>query len=274
MFCIYKTDPNWIKTLRGLSPDVQVNFWRRGTNALNIPSGSWFYFNERRTRNIVGRGVLVGYEVLTIKSAWEKYGEGNGVATLVELESRAAEILDVTGENSEIGCILLSELQFLEPGKEFIVSHDDYAPQIVGPKYFNDNQLPELSGAFVHRASSPSFAAKEPEPKRYCEGDALFSYRVGYERNPEARLVCLAHHGYTCFACNTNMQDVYGEIAREFIHVHHLNQIADAGGSREVDPINDLVPLCPNCHAVAHRREPPFSVDELKTFIGAKSRRM
>ena len=74
MFCIYKTDPNWIKTLRTLNPDVQVNFWRKGKNALNIPLGSWFYFNKRRTRNIVGRGVLVGYEVLRIKDAWMKFG--------------------------------------------------------------------------------------------------------------------------------------------------------------------------------------------------------
>lgn len=149
MFCIYKTDPNWIKTLRGLSPDVQVNFWRKGTNALNIAFGSWFYFNERRTRNIVGRGILVGYEVLTIKDAWGKYGVGNGVANLAELESSAAEVLGVTGENPEIGCIVLSELQFLKQGKEFVVSHDDYAPQIVGPKYFDDNQLPDLAASFT-----------------------------------------------------------------------------------------------------------------------------
>lgn len=267
MFCIYKTDPNWIKALRGLSPDVQVNFWRKGINALKIPVGSWFYFNERRTRKIVGRGVLVGYEVQTIKDAWDKYGVGNGVSKLAELESRASEILGVTGENSEIGCIILSELQFLEDGNEFVVSHDDYAPQIVGPKYFDDNQLAELAASFAIPASASALLTQVPASKKYFEGDALFSYRIGYERNPEARLACLSHYGYSCVVCETNMQTVYGEIAREFIHVHHLNQIADAGGRREVDPINDLVPLCPNCHSITHRREPPFSVDELKQFI-------
>lgn len=267
MFCIYKTDPNWIKTLRGLSPDVQVNFWRKGTNSLNIPVGSWFYFNERRTRNIVGRGVLVGYEILTIKEAWQKFGLGNGVANLTELESRALEVLDVKGDNPEIGCIILSELQFLEFGNEYVVSHDDYAPQIVGPKYFDGHQLPDLAEKFSTRRVTTAFTTKEPEPKKYYEGEAVFSYRVGYERNPEARLACLKHHGFKCIACETNMESVYGEIAREFIHVHHLNQIADAGGAREVDPVNDLVPLCPNCHAVAHRREPPFTVEELKNFL-------
>lgn len=266
-FCIYKTDPNWIKTLRELSPDVQVNFWRKSTKALNTPIGSWFYFNERRTRNIVGRGALVGYEVLSIKDAWEKYGIGNGVSNLLELKSIAEKVLGVTGENVEIGCIILSEVQFLERGSEFVVSHNDYAPQIVGPKYFKDGQLPEMAASFATPASAPTLAGLEPELKKYFEGKALFSYRIGYERNTEARLACLAHYGYKCVACGTNMQAVYGDIAREFIHVHHLNQIANAGGIREVDPIKNLVPLCPNCHAIAHRREPPFNVEELKKLI-------
>jgi putative restriction endonuclease len=89
MFCVYKTDPNWIKTLRSLNPDVQVNFWRKGRNALNLPLGSWFYFNERRTRNIVGRGMFVGYEVMSVKDAWDKYGNGNGVSSLEEINERA-----------------------------------------------------------------------------------------------------------------------------------------------------------------------------------------
>jgi len=267
MFCIYKTDPEWIKNLRELRPDVLVNFWRKGKGTLNLPIGSWFYFNERRTRNIVGRGILVGYEILTIEQAWGKFGIGNGVKTLVELESRASSILHVSGDGAEIGCILLSELQFLEHGKEFVVSHEDYPKQIVGPKYFEDNELPKLAAAFSTPTSLSSTAAREPGAIKYLEGNESFSYRVGYERNPEARRACLDHYGYTCIACNTNMQELYGDIAREFIHVHHLSPIAEAGGAREVDPVKDLVPLCPNCHSVAHRRAPPFSVDELKALL-------
>lgn len=267
MFCIYKTDPNWIKTLRTLNPDVQVNFWRKGKNALNIPLGSWFYFNERRTRNIVGRGVLVGYEVLRIKDAWMKFGVGNGVSNYEELEQRALSILDIEGENPEVGCILLSELQFLNEGDEYVVSHADYAPQIVGPKYFEDNELPELTAKFSADLAPRTLLINEPSPSKYYEGNEVFSYRVGYERNAEARMVCLSHHGYSCNACGLNLEVKYGSIAREFIHVHHMNQISDSGGQREVNPILDLVPLCPNCHAVVHRRSPPFSIEELRGFI-------
>jgi len=40
-----------------------------------------------------------------------------------------------------------------------------------------------------------------------------------------------------------------------------------AGINYKVDPINDLCPVCPNCHAMLHRRSPPLSIDELKQLL-------
>lgn len=34
-----------------------------------------------------------------------------------------------------------------------------------------------------------------------------------------------------------------------------------------MDPIHDLVPLCPNCHNVIHRTNPPLSLDRLIQVI-------
>jgi len=270
MFCIYKTDPDWIASLRTVNPDIQVNFWRKGVNALKLPLGSWFYFNQRRTKYIVGRGILVGYEVMPVREAWESYGGGNGVSSLEELELRAAEVLNIRGENPQIGCILLSELQFLEAGREYTVSIDDYSPNIVSAKYFEDTQLLDLQNAFSDAYIS-SHSVKEKQPKTYNEGKEQYSYRVGYERNPEARKACLAHHGFKCKACGVLLEDIYGSIARDLIHVHHIKQMAHTDGEQEVNPITDMVPLCPNCHTVVHRKVPPFTVDELRVFIGLKN---
>jgi len=33
------------------------------------------------------------------------------------------------------------------------------------------------------------------------------------------------------------------------------------------DPIRDLRPVCPNCHVVIHRREPPYSIDEVRQLL-------
>jgi len=85
-----------------------------------------------------------------------------------------------------------------------------------------------------------------------------------YERNPKARTKCIENYGYKCQCCGLDFEDRYGEIGKGFIHVHHLKLISEIGNKYEVDPIKDLIPLCPNCHAMIHKRNPPFSIDELK----------
>jgi 5-methylcytosine-specific restriction protein A len=34
-----------------------------------------------------------------------------------------------------------------------------------------------------------------------------------------------------------------------------------------LNPTKDLIPLCPNCHVIVHRSEPPISIEELKTIL-------
>jgi putative restriction endonuclease len=88
-----------------------------------------------------------------------------------------------------------------------------------------------------------------------------------YERNPEARRRCIEAHGTSCCICGFNFGAVYGEVAEGFIHAHHLRQLSGIGGEYVVDPIADLRPVCPNCHAVLHRRIPAYSIEEVKGFL-------
>ncbi|WP_199351005.1 HNH endonuclease [Haliangium ochraceum] len=85
-----------------------------------------------------------------------------------------------------------------------------------------------------------------------------------YERSPRARQECIAHYGCKCVVCEFDFEEIYGEIGRNFIHVHHLVPLSEIGEEYRVDPIRDLRPVCPNCHAMLHRRVPPFSVSELR----------
>jgi len=91
-----------------------------------------------------------------------------------------------------------------------------------------------------------------------------------YERNPKAREDCIAHHGTTCAVCNFNFEQVYGELGRGFVHVHHLVDLASIGEEYEVDAINDLRPVCPNCHAMLHQRTPSLRIEELTSVILAR----
>jgi len=88
-----------------------------------------------------------------------------------------------------------------------------------------------------------------------------------YERNPKARQACINHYGTTCVICGFDFLKVYGEVGRGFIHVHHLKPLADIDREYEVDPINDLRPVCPNCHAIIHKNDPPFEIEHVKRFL-------
>lgn len=91
--------------------------------------------------------------------------------------------------------------------------------------------------------------------KRYTEGVPNQVTLTVYERNPYARKACLEKHGYSCAVCKFDFEKAYGELGKNFIHVHHLRQIAAIGKSFTIDPVQDLRPVCPNCHAMLHRRK-------------------
>lgn len=107
----------------------------------------------------------------------------------------------------------------------------------------------------------------EAQDIEFYEGRPIAVKTTRYERDPHARRASLAHHGYSCSACGFNFGAMYGPVAAHYIQVHHLNPVASHGKTVLVNPITDLRPLCANCHAVAHFRNPPFTIEEIIAFI-------
>ena len=95
-----------------------------------------------------------------------------------------------------------------------------------------------------------------------------------YERNPQARSTCISHYGTKCYICGFDFEKVYGRLGKDFIHVHHLVPISSIGKEYEIDPIKDLRPVCPNCHAMLHRENPPLSIEELKKIIESRKQQL
>ena len=85
-----------------------------------------------------------------------------------------------------------------------------------------------------------------------------------YERDPRARKICLEKLGTSCRVCSMNFEKTYGERGKGFIHVHHLDPLGTRKKRKKIDPIKDLVPVCPNCHAMLHSTDPPLGIEELK----------
>jgi 5-methylcytosine-specific restriction protein A len=93
-----------------------------------------------------------------------------------------------------------------------------------------------------------------------------------YERSRAAREQCLAHHGASCAVCGFDFGQRFGELAQGFIHVHHLVPLSELGERYQINPIRDLIPVCPNCHAAIHMREPPHSVAEVQSALKQQGR--
>lgn len=107
-----------------------------------------------------------------------------------------------------------------------------------------------------------------PAPGTYPEWAVSTVGMNRYERNPEARRACIAHYGTSCAACGFSFEIAYGETGRDFIDVHHTVPVSLLNSSYRLDPVTDLVPLCSNCHTMAHiGATTPRSLSELRQIL-------
>jgi 5-methylcytosine-specific restriction endonuclease McrA len=101
------------------------------------------------------------------------------------------------------------------------------------------------------------------------EGRRRIAQHVRYERSPRNRRRAIEIHGTVCKVCTFDFDEVYGsDYAESYIEIHHLRPLSEYEG--EVDPAKDLVPLCANCHRMAHRRRTSVTpIEELKHLLQA-----
>ncbi len=105
--------------------------------------------------------------------------------------------------------------------------------------------------------------------KRFYEGSMKTVLVNAYERNEEARNACIKEYGdnYFCAICGFDFEEKYGVRGKEFIHVHHIVPISEVKEEYEVNPKTDLIPVCPNCHAMLHRGGHTITPDKLRELI-------
>lgn len=107
-----------------------------------------------------------------------------------------------------------------------------------------------------------------PAPELLSEGDLMELRITKHERNPELRRRCIELHGWRCKACGLDFKEKYGDLGTDFIEVHHLYPISHTDGKHSVDPENELVTLCANCHAMIHRlKGTEMTVEKLQSYI-------
>ena len=124
-----------------------------------------------------------------------------------------------------------------------------------------------LLGYFVYNKFVEKGKNEEDNDLKFKEGAVRQITSNKYERNPQARKVCIEKYGTKCCVCGFDFETVYGKIGKDFIHVHHLTQVSTAKTEYEINPIEDLRPVCPNCHSMIHRTKTALTIEELKEKI-------
>lgn len=108
-------------------------------------------------------------------------------------------------------------------------------------------------GPLLELSRTGEVASKILASRAYEEGARVTrTLSEEIKRSPQARAACLAAKGTCCIVCERDLEAVYG--VPGIVHVHHLEPLSESDCVREVDPIKDLIPVCPNCHAVIHSK--------------------
>lgn len=206
----------------------------------------WYYFPDT---DVFAPSKFIGYQNTSIESY---AGDGHGAKTQTVLEPWFHKL----DENTPMYATLKSKLSL------FLSEHDFL---------LNQKTVNGKGGIYVPIGTNAvTRFPDEITDESYFEGSVKSVVVNAYERNPKARAACLAHYGNSCYVCGFNFGEAYGSIGNGFIHVHHLIEISSIGKKYSVDPIKDLRPLCPNCHAMVHTQKPAISPEELKGRMSTK----
>jgi 5-methylcytosine-specific restriction enzyme A len=175
------------------------------------------------------------------------------------------DLYNESKKNTFVRLRLVQKIESLNIKLEEMMTHGlNGSPQ--GPVKINS----ELSNYIKSRINQDEHKDKIIEQlNEYLEGEEQTILVTKYERNLEARKKCIEHFGTSCMICGFDFYETYGDLGRNFIHVHHITPISQIKKNYKVNPIFDLIPVCPNCHAMLHRRNNDGnhpSVEELKAM--------
>lgn len=205
---------------------------------------NWFYFSNL---NIFAPNKYIGYQRF-YDAEYTKDGHGSETkTTLIDIGFKQVHV---------------TEPQFKTLENKLV----NFAAKMAKKIHLNTFTANGGGGIYIYDKDIPDIKYPD-ENGKHTEGHTTKILVNKYERNQKARKECIDHHGYSCKACKTNFEELYGDIGKGFIHVHHLIEISSIKEEYEINPINDLIPLCPNCHAMAHKNKPALSIDELKQIL-------
>jgi 5-methylcytosine-specific restriction protein A len=243
---------------------LHVEPWDAGPDR-NIPAGTeaWLLLQGRRRRGLIGHGVVVSAPPGPAHPGPAQPNPGPPHAVPGE---RAIPVTVAFDALLPLGDQIEGDHIDVDVFKEAAAAHRDGthgAALSVEP-----SEEANIRALWTEWGPTPGPDPTRPAPGTYPERAVSRVPVNRYEQDPEARRACIAHHGTSCAACGFSFEITYGAIGRDFSDVHHIVPVSQLGSGYELDPVTDLVPLCANCHAMAHQGvSTPRTVAELRRLI-------
>ena len=193
-------------------------------------------------------------------------------------KKRCQKLLDcckVSGENGK-GLYFLQEWKYPDSAGKYdkiLAAMEDFS-EFEMP-YFETELAKWKEDTEYHIKEFPkvdqvSLPREEMPEEIFVEGGMKDILTNKYERNISARKKCIAVHGTACNICGFDFGSVYGEQFAGKIHVHHRVPLSEIKEDYVVDPVKDLIPVCPNCHMILHSKSNGvYTVEEVKKMLEA-----
>jgi hypothetical protein len=271
---ILYSDADWISFHLAHSVGGNVGYCRGpGAPMKNVQvGGKLFFVNNRGSPHRVF--FCADFEddpLVDVHQAWERFGQELGVGSKGEWDELAARLpaIKTQGRLRVIRATHMRPASVPIPLREAGIEENLFAKKGWS---IDEPAVQRLLDLFPLHGRRPDTMPPEEvaASSAFSEGSVERVLVNRYERDPRARDACIARYGTLCSICEFDFAAVYGEVMSGFIHVHHLKSLHTLGADYKIDPELDLRPVCPNCHAVLHRKDPRYSIDDVVQFFRSR----
>ena len=154
------------------------------------------------------------------------------------------------------------------------MAHASQADREVWREFSGDRSLVGRLASQLRRSAQRTEAAQvidEEDEEDFPEGRILYRVHRRHERSRalarKMKTRWLKKHGkLACLACGFDFEETFGLRGKGYIECHHVVPVSELRPDARTR-VEDLVPVCSNCHKMLHRRRPWLSVAQLSALV-------